>query len=180
MASANAGEAAGKVYTLQDALCMVISNCLFDVLFLQQKRPARVSRLCAAVGDVVPFSTIPPSNCHRLQVAEQGLLPAMAIRACNNPDITSSVLSREISKAVAEHGARKVERRCRIQAASALVSVARGGGMRGRTGEDVASGRDAAAMAALPSSRRPPTRCKLMPPTMNCCCHPRCVSPHRI
>ena len=35
MATANAGEAAGKVYTLQDALCMVNYNCLFEVLFLQ-------------------------------------------------------------------------------------------------------------------------------------------------
>ena len=70
-----------------------------------------------------------------MQVAEQGLLPAMAIRACNNPDITSSILSREISKAVAEHGAREVERRRRIQAAGALVSVSRGGGDTGEDGE---------------------------------------------
>ena len=61
MASANAGEAAGKTYTLQDALCMVNNNCLFDVLFLQQKRPARVSRCRAALGPVAPFLTIAPS-----------------------------------------------------------------------------------------------------------------------
>ena len=96
---------------------MVNSNCLFDVLFLQQKRPARVSRRCAAPGADAPFLTVAPSNCHRMQVAEQGLLPVMATRAYNNPDITSSILSREISKAVAEHGDREVERRRRIQAA---------------------------------------------------------------
>ena len=37
MASANAGEAAGKAYTLEDALCMVSINCLHELLFLQQK-----------------------------------------------------------------------------------------------------------------------------------------------
>ena len=62
----------------------------------------------------------------------------MAIRACNNPKITSPILSREVSKAVAEHGAREVERRRRIQAAGALVSVSRGGG---DTGEDGGGGR---------------------------------------
>ena len=62
----------------------------------------------------------------------------MAIRACNDPKITSPILSREVSKAVAEHGAREVERRRRIQAAGALVSVSRGGG---DTGEDGGGGR---------------------------------------
>ena len=38
---------------------------------------------------------------HCQQVADQGLGPNMSLRACNNPQITGPVLSREITKLMA-------------------------------------------------------------------------------
>ena len=43
------------------------------------------------------------------QVVEQGLTPDMAIRACSNDKITSSILSRKISAAVDERAKKEVE-----------------------------------------------------------------------
>ena len=55
-----------------------------------------------------------------------------------NPDIKSSILSREVLKAVVERASPEIQRHSRIQAAGALVSVARGGE---DTGEDGGGGR---------------------------------------
>ena len=55
-----------------------------------------------------------------------------------NPDVTSSILSRVVLKAVVERTAPDIERHRRIEAAGALVSVAGGGG---DTGEDGGGGR---------------------------------------
>ena len=66
-----------------------------------------------------------------MQIAEQGLTPDIAIRACNNPRITSSILSREIGKVVAERAEAEIARRRikrKAEAASGLTSFARGGG----------------------------------------------------
>ena len=66
-----------------------------------------------------------------MQIAEQGLTPDIAIRACNNPRITSSILSREIGKVVAERAEAEIARRRikrKAEAASGLASFARGGG----------------------------------------------------
>ena len=78
--------------------------------------PPRLSQLCSPV---------------QMQIAEQGLTPDIAIRACNNPRITSSILSREIGKVVAERAEAEIARRRikrKAEAASGLTSFARGGG----------------------------------------------------
>ena len=54
-----------------------------------------------------PFLLLP--DRHR-QVAEQGLRPDMALRACNNPKITSPILSRKIARLVNERAKDAVDR----------------------------------------------------------------------
>ena len=76
---------------------------------------------------------------HR-QVAEQGFRPDMALRACNYPQITGPVLSRE--HAEAEVG-RLLQKR-KADVAWGLVSFARGDGGTGEAGG--VAGKQAAAL----------------------------------
>ena len=65
------------------------------------------------------------------QVAEQGITPEMAIPVCNNLRITSSILSRKITKPVAERANEAVARilqKLTADAAGSLVTLSTGEG----------------------------------------------------
>ena len=97
----------------------------------RSKLPRVVRRYCAAVAHTRPLLLL---VVRREQVAEQGLRPDMALRACNNPTITKSALSREITKLVIVHAEAEVGRLLQARkadatdAAGGLVSFARGNG----------------------------------------------------
>ena len=103
---------------------------------------ARNGRAVAVVVVVVvvvvahhrPFLLLP--DRHR-QVAEQGLRPDMAIRACNNPKITSPILSREITRLVNERAKDAVDRllqKRKADAAGGIGTLGRGEGGAGEAG----------------------------------------------
>ena len=89
--------------------------CLFFCKMVSRARNGRAVVVVVVVFVVVvavfahhrPFLLLP--DRHR-QVAEQGLRPDMALRACNNPKITSPMLSREITRLVNERAKDAVDR----------------------------------------------------------------------
>ena len=100
---------------------------------------ARNGRAVAVVVVVVvvfahhrPFLLLPD---HHRQVAEQGLRPDMALRACNNPKITSPILSREITRLVNECAKDAVDRLLQKRKADAAGGIGTLGQSEGGAGE---------------------------------------------
>jgi len=61
---------------------------------------ARAAAECASSFCIFLCSIVSFASSLRLQVAEQGLTPDLALRACNNPAISNSALSRELAKVI--------------------------------------------------------------------------------
>ena len=97
MASTNTQDAQGKALSLQDALFLVSSTVGFCVFFVVELTSAcselqrHRRRHRGVIAHPRPFLLL---SAHHRQVAEQRLTPGMANRACINPTITRSALSR--------------------------------------------------------------------------------------
>ena len=105
-----------------------------------------------------PFLLLP--DRHR-QVAEQGLRPDMALRACNNPKITSPILSREITRLVNERAKDAVDRllqKRKADAAGGIGTLGRGEGGAGEAGGEGMGASGSVAIVRTPLARYHHTR----------------------
>ena len=101
----------GKVLTLEDAICLVRLMAVSAVMILYfmcviSRSGMHILSMPIGTGSHFVAAALPSPS--RMQVVEQGLTPDMAIRACNNDNITSSILSRKISEAVDECAKKEV------------------------------------------------------------------------
>ncbi|KAL7528487.1 hypothetical protein ACHAWF_002583, partial [Thalassiosira exigua] len=93
-----------------------------------------------------PVRSPPPPNASSIvafsQVVEQGLTPDMALRACNNPEVTNFILSRALLGEILET-AKEVANEARVRARKAAREVARESGDNGGGGASEGVGENA-------------------------------------